>query len=176
MGTCAFCKSLILFGGRTDGGNKYCNDKCQQRAAIVAMSATIPPHVVQEHVWAVHQGACPRCRGKGPIDVHMLFRVWSALILTSWSNNQQVSCRACAVKTQIVAIAGCLVLGWWGIPWGLLMTPVQVTRNVIALMKAPDPTKPSPRLESFVRMSLAQEAMAQQKTGQTATTTPSRAA
>jgi hypothetical protein len=40
------------------------------------------------------------------------------------------------------------------------MTPVQVTRDVIALAKPPETAKPSARLETMVRMSLAQEAMA----------------
>ena len=48
------------------------------------------------------------------------------------------------------------------------MTPVQITRNIIALAKAPDPVKPSALLETFVRMSLAQEAMAKQASAQAA--------
>jgi hypothetical protein len=160
MKKCAFCKSWILFGGRKDGTLNYCNDKCQQQAALVAMAATIPTRVVEERVWAVHQGLCPRCHNRGPVDVHMSYRVWSALIVTSWSNQQQVSCRSCAVKTQLIAIGSNLILGWWGFPWGLIMTPVQVTRDVIALAKPPAPAKPSPRLETMVRMGLAQDAIA----------------
>jgi hypothetical protein len=162
MKTCAFCKSLILFGGRKVGDRSYCNPQCEQSGAIVALSNTIPAHAVQERVWAVHQGACPKCQGKGPIDVHMSYRIWSAVLLTSWSNGQEVACRSCAVKTQLFASLGCLLLGWWGIPWGILMTPVQLTRNVIALAKPPEPTKPSARLETIIRMSLAHEAMAKQ--------------
>ena len=171
MGTCAYCKSLILIGGVKDGSQKFCNPNCQQSAAIVAMSNTIPQHVVQERVWAVHQGACPRCHRGGPIDVHMRYSIWSAVLLTSWSNGQEVCCRSCAVKTQLLASLGCLLLGWWGIPWGILMTPVQLTRNVIAMAKPPDPTKPSARLETIVRLSLAQEAMAKQTAAGPMTTT-----
>ena len=160
MKKCAFCKSWILFGGRKDGTLSFCNNKCQQQAALAAMADTIPTQVVAEHVWAVHQGLCPRCHGRGPVDAHMSYRVWSALIVTSWSNQQQVSCRSCAVKTQLFAIGCNLVLGWWGFPWGLVMTPVQVTRDVIALVKPPEPAKPSARLETMVRMNLAQQALA----------------
>ena len=161
MKTCTFCRSLILFGGKTDPTGHYCNDNCRQRGTIVAMSKTIPDSTVQEHLWAVHQGHCPRCNGKGPIDVHMIHRVWSALVLTSWSNNQQVSCRACGVKSQLVGILGCALLGWWGIPWGLLMTPLQIARNVIAIAKPPEAARPSQRLETIVRMGLAHDAIAE---------------
>jgi hypothetical protein len=52
MKTCTFCRSLILFGGKTDSTGHYCNDKCRQRGTIVAMSKTIPDSTVQEHLWA----------------------------------------------------------------------------------------------------------------------------
>jgi hypothetical protein len=49
-----------------------------------------------------------------------------------------------------------LALGWWGIPWGLLVTPVQIARNIGALMSRRDETGPTPQLEKLVKLSLAQ--------------------
>jgi hypothetical protein len=85
----------------------------------------------------------------------MSYRVWSALVITNWSNLQQISCRRCAVKSQLGSALFCLVLGWWGFPWGLIMTPVQIFRNLGAAMDSPDLSQPSDRLERLVRVNIA---------------------
>jgi hypothetical protein len=54
-----------------------------------------------------------------------------------------------------------LAFGWWGIPWGLTLTPVQIGRNLFAVASPPDPSKPSARLERIVRMNIAAEAVRQ---------------
>jgi hypothetical protein len=52
-----------------------------------------------------------------------------------------------------------LLLGWWGFPWGVLVTPLQLGRNVIGFFSVPEPTSPSPALENMLRLQLAAEAM-----------------
>jgi hypothetical protein len=65
------------------------------------------------------------------------------------------------VKSQLLSLLGCLVLGWWGFPWGLLVTPVQVVRNIAGMVSGPDPGRPSERLETIVRGVIAEQAMRQ---------------
>ncbi|WP_239946439.1 hypothetical protein [Dyella terrae] len=48
----------------------------------------------------------------------------------------------------------CATLGWWGFPWGLLVTPVQIARNVAGLCKS-ESEQPSPRFEQIVRRQIA---------------------
>jgi hypothetical protein len=55
-----------------------------------------------------------------------------------------------------------LVLGWWGLPWGLLLTPVQIGRNLIGIARPPEASKPSAQLEKIIRMNIAAN-MAQQR-------------
>jgi len=156
---CDYCGSTILFGGKRDGEFRFCNDRCHQSGVLLAVSRQVPDNLVQQQVWSVHQGRCPRCGGTGPTDVHVSHRVWSALVLTSWASRPQVSCRRCGMKSQAGDALFSLVLGWWGFPWGLVMTPVQIGRNLVGLAKGPDPTKPSPQLEKIVRMSMANRAL-----------------
>ena len=61
--------------------------------------------------------------------------------------------------------ASSLALGWWGIPWGLIMTPVQVVRNVTGLISPPDPIEPSEKLKDFVRLSLVGRVSQSRRTG-----------
>jgi hypothetical protein len=111
--------------------------------------------LVHQHMWHLHQGPCPVCKGSGPVDVHTSYRVYSVLVMTSWRNQPRVSCRSCGVKAKVTDTLVSLFAGWWGFPWGLIMTPVQVSRNVIGLVRVPDTMGPSPELEKTVRTMIA---------------------
>jgi hypothetical protein len=158
MANCAYCGTSILFGGRRVGELRYCNATCQQRANLLAWSQQVPAPVVQQQVMSVHQGRCPQCSGPGPVDVHTSYRVFSALIITRWMNTPQVSCRSCGVKKQLIGVGYSLLLGWWGFPWGLIMTPVQIVRNISGMVSVQDPTRPSAQLERTLRVTIGAQA------------------
>ena len=162
MATCDQCGTVILFGGKRAGGLRFCSDACSQkgslRSAAQELAQQVPEELIQQQVLAVHQGTCPKCGREGPIDVHVSHRVWSAIHLTSWKSRPQVSCRACAVKAQCGDTLFSLLFGWWGFPFGLVLTPVQIARNVAGMLRAPNPTTPSPQLEQMVRADIARRA------------------
>ena len=158
MATCDSCGSTILFGGKRDANGRFCNQKCQGRGALLALSKQVPDALVREQVWKTHQGTCPKCGGSGPIDVYASHRVWSALLLTSWKSKSEISCRPCGRKSQWAGLGYSLFLGWWGVPWGLIMTPIQIGRNLVAMGRSADASTPSPALEKVVRMTMAQAA------------------
>jgi hypothetical protein len=158
MAKCDYCGSTILFGGKRDPNGRFCNKTCQARGGLLALSRKLPEAAVQEQVWKAHQGPCPKCHGAGPVDVHVSHKVWSALFLTSWSSTPQISCRSCGLKSQAVGAAFSLVLGWWGFPWGLLFTPIQIGRNIFGIMRPPEPSKPSSQFEKLMRMNIAANA------------------
>jgi len=164
MAKCDYCGSTIIFGGKQTGALRFCNDRCLQGGAFLAVSQQVPDNIVQQAVWSVHQGSCPECRGPGPVDVHVSHRVWSALLLTSWRSQPRVSCRRCGIKSQVSDAAFSLFFGWWGFPWGIIMTPVQIGRDIVALTCGPDPTKPSAELHRMVRMNIAASPATQQGT------------
>ena len=159
MARCGYCGTTILFGGKREGETRFCNDECQQRGKLAAVSHRVPDHVVTEQVWKVHQGLCPKCGGTGPVDVHMSYRVWSALVMTSWSSRPHVVCRSCGSKARLADAGFSLVLGWWGFPWGFIMTPVQLYRNAAGLFRSQDPTKPSAQLANVIRLHIAAQAI-----------------
>jgi len=89
----------------------------------------------------------------------MSYRVWSALIITHWESRTQVSCRSCGRKAQLGDALFSLVLGWWGFPWGLIFTPVQIARNIGAALSHSSDAGPSPKLENAVRVMLGSQAV-----------------
>jgi hypothetical protein len=117
---------------------------------------------IREHVALLHQGNCPRCQGPGPVDVHVSYRVWSAIHVTSWSSRPHLCCRRCARKAKLGDAIYSFLLGWWGVPFGLAVTPVQVLRNLGGLLSLTDSSRPSGALVRLVRTNLAREYLQEQ--------------
>jgi len=53
------------------------------------------------------------------------------------------------------ALAFTSLFGWWGMPWGLIFTPVQIVRNLRALLASINPDGPSNELVQMVRSDLS---------------------
>lgn len=160
MAACAYCKSTILFGGAKAGGLAFCNNECLANGRVVLAAQAIPEHVVAAHARSVHGGTCPVCNeSRGPVEVHTVHKVTSYLVMTSWSSSPRISCAACGRKRQFGALLHSLLLGWWGFPWGLLMTPVQITRNVAGMLRGGNTAEPSPQLQHMIRLGLAAQAL-----------------
>lgn len=163
MAKCSYCRSTILFGGTKDGELTFCNEKCREKGVVVRLATQLPDELVQNQVAEVHQASCPKCGGQGPVDVHTSYRIWSMLLMTSWNSRPQICCKSCGVKSKLGDSVYCLFLGWWGIPWGLIMTPVQLLKNVGGLFSSPDPKQPSEALQSVIRANMAANFLAQRQ-------------
>jgi len=155
MASCSFCGNTVVFGGVRQGGLHFCSEKCAQQGLLLQVAAQVPDDVIAEYVVAVHEGTCPRCGGPGPIDVHTSHTVWSLLIVTSWRSKPQVCCGGCGVKAKLWGIFLSSLFGWWGFPWGLFATPVQIARNLKGLVMPPDPMRPSKQLAEAARLDMA---------------------
>ncbi|MDB6023151.1 MAG: Zn-finger domain associated with topoisomerase type [Pedosphaera sp.] len=147
-------------GGVRAGNTSFCNKKCHQNAYVLSVSQQVPPDLLERQVQEAWRGNCPKCQKPGPVDVHKVYEVWSAAVVTRWSTKQQVSCRSCATKRQLGGMGFSLVLGWWGIPWGLILTPVQITRNITAIFGGPSVSYPSAELRKLVQVNLGAQMIA----------------
>ena len=149
--------SILFFGAVREGEHRYCSEDCRAEHAFKVRCDQIPESTVRQRVREAQQGPCPECRGRGPIDIHVSYWVWSVLILTRWGKTPQFACRPCATKKQLLSLGSCLLFGWWGVPWGLFLTPLQAYRNVKALLVGRNTSEASPDLEKVVRIRLARE-------------------
>ena len=82
------------------------------RGALKRATGQLPQEAVREFIKSVHSARSSRCNGPGPVDVHTSYRVWSALVLTSWSSRPAVTCGSCGVKSRLGNLVYCLFLGW----------------------------------------------------------------
>lgn len=157
MAKCDVCGTGILFGGVKSDGWRFCSQKCAGNPAWQAAMRLVPQDELDREIRTVHQGNCPHCNGPGPVDVHTSHTVLSALVFTRWSSPSIVACRSCGKKQQLKHLASSMLLGWWGFPFGLILTPVQVARNLggLAGMSGPSPETPSADLSRVVRLAIA---------------------
>ncbi len=156
MTRCDHCGRMILYGGISPGPNhNFCDVLCHQNAYLLSVAYGLPESEVREAVARRHSGPCPCCGGPGPVDVHLSQYVWSAVILTTTEKNPITSCRRCGRRRQVEDLLRSLLFGWWGFPWGLVLTPVQLLRNAAAILTSPDPLTPSRHLEGEVGLEIA---------------------
>ena len=167
MAKCSFCGTTILFGGIRDREVRFCSKKCHQKGYALVAAKEIPKQVIDERAGTIHRGRCPRCQGNGPIDVHTSYRIYSVIVYSSWSSRPHVCCRSCGLRSQLADAVFSFLLGWWGFPWGLVMTPIQLGRNIAGMLSNHEEARPSEQLKHLVSIQIAKEALAHQRGGTT---------
>ncbi len=155
MAACAYCGTTILFGGIKDDDLRFCNDECFENGYALVIARSVSDNVVKREANKIYNGACPKCQGIGPVDVHVSHRVYSVLLYSSWSSIPNICCRSCGLKSQASNALFSLFCGWWGFPYGLIMTPIQIVRNIFGMARPPEEFAPSEKLENLVRIDLA---------------------
>jgi len=163
MAKCYSCGSTIIMGGVRDGEFRFCNDKCHYNGYLQSIADQIPENVLEQEVLRVHAGQCPVCQGPGPVEVHTAHKVYSVILMTSWESQPFVCCKSCGVKKQGLGAAFSFFAGWWGLPWGLVMTPVQVVRNIVGMLKSGESATPSEDLRRVITAGLAEHLLEEQQ-------------
>jgi hypothetical protein len=100
----------------------------------------VPAAEVEVFIENFRKGFCPSCNKFCELDIHRSFRVHSILVYTKWSTQSELSCRECARKRQRSDLQYCIAMGWWGLPFGPVITFVQIIRNVVALRRGDTPS------------------------------------
>lgn len=160
---CANCGSTILFGGKKSGNRKYCNEKCFEADEIGRMSDAIPDSEVDRFSAEIRQADCPQCGKNSGLEVFKSYFIYSVILFTSWKQKPELSCRSCARKRQLKDFFASSFLGWWGIPFGILITPIILVANVVAMIINPLHKQPSKKLKEYARLLIAQDILSRQE-------------
>ena len=156
---CPTCGTSVLFGGVKDGKRRYCSKKCYETDEINRAAEQIPNEHVEQLANDLHSGTCPKCEKHGPIDIHKSHCVYSVILYTKSETLEHLLCKKCATKQQAIDLIASLLLGWWGIPFGIIITPIQIIKNVISMCQNPGLNGPSDDLKQRARLILASNAM-----------------
>jgi hypothetical protein len=115
----------------------------------------IRDEMVMTHAMAIRNGECPKCRRRDSVvELRTEHWVWSAIFLTRFGRRTALICRACGRSRNLRALGKCALLGWWGIPFGLLITPYKIFANLGELLSRDRP-EPSASLRDLARARLA---------------------
>lgn len=155
MATCEQCRGTILLGGERFGEHRFCSRACYEGFMVRVAERAAGKDQLAGSVDGVFNGPCPVCRGEGPNDVHTAHKVTSFLVATHFSQQAQVCCKRCGNRMRMGALAHTAVLGWWGIPWGLVMTPVRIISNAAGCLGGP-PKEPSRELTRVIKVNLGE--------------------
>ena len=79
------------------------------------------------------EGPCLLC-GATPARTNDYMRVMSFVVLTRHRTVKARLCRGCATRFGLTELGKSALLGWWGIPWGLL-TFAAIFKNVRSLFR-----------------------------------------
>lgn len=166
MAICDNCSKKFNLFGVHENGYSFCSANCRDRARAVLKSLdAVAPAEIESYIERARAGPCATCGGPGPVDLRRSYRVYSMILLTSWSTQNHFVCRACARKEQLKSLGFSTLLGWWGFPFGLIVTPIQIVRNIAALAGGADPGKASQRLQNILKLNLARKIAAQATAG-----------
>lgn len=76
---------------------------------------------------------CPICRSsEQKINATIAYLAKSFILFTLSRKEPVVACPSCLDKKNLQAFLCTLLLGWWGIPWGIFKTPVYLFKNLAA--------------------------------------------
>ncbi len=151
MGRCAYCRKLMI-GGRRQGNLRFCSDNCHELGFLLPLAERAGREFVSEQIHAAHEQLCPSCGGPGPVDVYTSHTAWSIIILTTWKSTPRLSCRRCGTAEIWRGITFTALCGWWGCPYGWIVTPIQLFRGVHALLTRPQAAHPSAALQHHVKL------------------------
>lgn len=120
-----------------------------------AISADISQDEVVRHAMAIKHGPFPMCCMQGhAVGIRTSCWIGSAIVLTNRRMRRDLAGRECGARRTRRAMAFGMVLGWWGVPFGLILTPWYAGRNAMALAGYPDPPHPSQPLLALAKAHL----------------------
>lgn len=155
---CDYCGNAARFRYVMDEGQRFCNKTCLRDARLMELSEDIDPADIERHAQEIRHSPCPICKKhNGIVETRWYYRVWSAVAFTRWTKSKRVCCKSCGTRQNLKSIGFSLAFGWWGFPWGLLMTPVQIVSNLGEIFRSDDRSNISDALRMAARLNLANQ-------------------
>ncbi len=134
VAVCDVCGEGFRGGSANVGKWTFCTHQCRDRGKALQALEEYSDSVIWNQIQKARNGSCPECGQAGQLDVHKSHRAHSVVIWTTWQSHLHMCCKSCARSHQWKAIGYTAALGWWGVPWGFIASPIQIGRNLVAMM------------------------------------------
>jgi hypothetical protein len=153
MAICDVCGEGFRGGSANVGKWTFCTHQCRDKGKDLQALEEFPDAIISGEIIKARNAGCPECGQASTIDVHKSHRAHSVVIWTTWQSHSHICCRRCARSHQWKAVGYTAALGWWGLPWGFIASPIQIGRNLVAMLRNSD--QPSFDFVRTVRLNLA---------------------
>lgn len=101
--------------------------------AVIAKNKDYTVAEIENYSQIIRQLPCPICGDtREKLNGTIFYEVKSFVIFTTYSAKLAIACPTCLNKKNDEAIFSTALLGWWGIPWGLIRTPRYIYKNIKA--------------------------------------------
>jgi hypothetical protein len=118
--------------------------------AIAAQLRVASEEELAEYCELLQSQPCPLCRSSAqPLNATVTSKVMSFLVFTTGKKQFAIACPTCLDKLNHDASTSSALLGWWGIPWGIIRT-VQALNFNSKMAKTNHVAYPNDLLKAFV--------------------------
>ena len=105
----------------------------------------------EEYCALIQAAPCPICHSAStPLNATITSKVSSFIFLTTWKEELVIACPTCLDKLTESATSHSIIVGWWGIPWGIIRT-IKAIRSNKKMAKSHHVPYPNASLTAFVR-------------------------
>ncbi|QEC79109.1 hypothetical protein [Mucilaginibacter ginsenosidivorax] len=106
---------------------------------------------IDSYISLIRNQPCPVCSSTAqPLNAIVIGSVKSFIILTQYKKKLMIACPSCLQQANQRATSSTALMGWWGLPWGIIRTSQALFRNMKA-NKIIRTEEPSDNLVSFVK-------------------------
>jgi hypothetical protein len=106
---------------------------------------------IDDYIALIRNQPCPVCSSTAAqLNAVVIGSVKSFIILTQYKKKLMVACPSCLQQANQKATSSTALMGWWGLPWGIIRTSQALFRN-IKTNKVIRTDEPSDTLLSFVK-------------------------
>jgi len=98
--------------------------------SVDAQFEKIDTNKLTEYAELLRDLPCPVChQTQNKLNATVVSTVVSLVFFTQYKNEIKIACPPCLDKLNNNAMIKSALLGWWGIPWGLIRTPKALLAN-----------------------------------------------
>ena len=98
---------------------------------VEAQNKSYPIEEIDKYCNIVQNLSCPICKTNSEkLNATMISEVLSAIVFSTKNKKLKVGCPSCLDKANNRALTKSILLGWWGIPWGIFWTIKAINDNL----------------------------------------------
>jgi hypothetical protein len=108
----------------------------------------------ETYVDLIRSQPCPVCGSSTqPLNAVIIGTVKSFILLTQYKKKLMIACPTCLQQANQKGTTTTALLGWWGLPWGIIRTTQTLIKNMKTAKQIADPAA-SDTLISFVKTNI----------------------